>query len=125
MALITDVENQGPAGGTQTAKRIPSYMQPTKASTRKAGTIEDGLGASILKQKDGNQVQRVPLKPILKVKGSGVKATLENEGKENKIIKSGIPVLKKVSLFMILVDVADPLVYFDQTQSQSLMTFRQ
>ena len=124
MALITDLESQPPAGGTQTAKRIPSYMQPTKTSTRKAGTIEDGLGASVLKQKDGNQLQRVPLKPILKVKGCGVKATLKNEGKENKVIKSGIPVLKMVSLFVILVDVADPLVYFDQTQSQYLMTHR-
>lgn len=113
MALITDLESQPPAGGTQTAKRIPSYMQPTKTSTRKAGTVGEGLGSSVLKQKDGNQVQRVPLKPILKVKRSGVKATLKNEGKENKIIKSGNQVLKKVSLFLILVDVADPLVYFD------------
>lgn len=90
----------------------------------KAGTIEEGLGSSVLKQRDGNQVQRVPLKPVLKVKTAG-KATLgKNEGKENKITKSEIPVLKKVSLFVISVDVADPLVYFDQTQSQYLMTQR-
>ena len=124
MAIITALESQPPAGGTQTAKRISSYMQPTKTSTRKAGTVGEGLGSSVLKQKDGYQVQRVPLKSILKVKGSGVKATLKNEGKENKVIKSGIPVLKKVSLFVILVDVAYPLVYFDQTQSQYLVNQR-
>ena len=97
MAIITTLESQAPAGGTQTAKRIPSYMQPTKTSTRKAGTVGEGLGSSVLKQKDGNQVQRVPLKSIPKFKAAG-KATLDkNEGKENKIIKSGNQVLKKVN----------------------------
>jgi hypothetical protein len=120
MAVISNLGAQPQAGDTQPAKRIPSYMRPTKTSARKAGIEDQGPG-SVSKQRDGNQAQRVPLKPVPGVKAIEGKATLDR-GKEKQVIKSGSVVSIKVSSLVLstLVDADETSAYLEQTSSEYL-----